>query len=260
MIRSLKFLFSVALLFLISFCNDRTQENKKPTVCILGGTPSSVNIIKEIPDDLKARYHFISFNRPGFGGTANEAWDQKRLFELAEAAGLKKNDFAVIGVSGGGPLAILIANKFKLQHCGIISGMVPANEYFAYADSTFTKPLMSSVLKGYDEFKKTVEGFPNAEEILKQANSPAPVAIRACYDDLHFILSDAHFDKNIFATTSVTWLHGENDQNVALESAQLFLKKFKNADLTIIPGVNHAIDARTFVRQLLNKWEQLPAD
>jgi pimeloyl-ACP methyl ester carboxylesterase len=227
----------------------------KPTVCILGGTPSSAKIIDEIPDDLKSRYNFISFNRPGYGGTVNEAWDENKLFELAAQAGLKKNDFAVIGVSGGGPLAILIAKKFNLQHCGVISGMVPSDEYFAYADSTFTKALMNSVVNGFDEFKKTIESFPNVEEILKQANSPLPKAIRASYDDLDFILTDINFSKKTLRKTKLTWLHGENDKNVALESAQLFLAKFKNAELTVIPDANHAIDARILVRQLLDKWQ-----
>ena len=245
------------ILLLCFYCAMGQQAGEsKPTICILGGTPSSAKIIDEIPDDLKAKYKFISFNRPGYGGTPNEAWDEKRLFELAAQAGLKKNDFAVIGVSGGGPLAILLAKEFHLQHCGIISGMVPASEYFAYADSTFTKSLMNSVVNGFEEFKKTIESFPNVEEILKQADSPLPTAIRASYDDLHFILTGINFKKKIFRKTKLSWLHGENDKNVALESAQLFLAKFKHANLTIIPDANHAIDARTLVRQLLDQWQK----
>src|SRR5687768_8341412 len=247
---------SLIILLLCFSCVISQQAGQgKSTICIIGGTPSSDKILDAIPDDLKNKYNFISFNRPGYGGTANEVWDENRLFELAAQAGLKKNDFAVIGVSGGGLLAILIAKKFHLQHCGVISGMVPANEYFAYADSTFTKSLMNSVVNGYDEFKKTIESFPNVEEILKQANSPVPTAIRASYDDLHFILTGINFNKKTFRKTKLSWLHGENDKNVALESAQLFLAKFMNADLTVIPDANHAIDARTLVRQLLDKWQ-----
>jgi pimeloyl-ACP methyl ester carboxylesterase len=249
-------LFTIILLLSIFSCIGQSARASKPTVCILGGTPSSSKIINEIPDDLKAKYNFISFNRPGYGGTPNETWDEKRLYELASEAGLKKNDFAVIGVSGGGPLAILVAKKFHLKHCGVISGMVPAKEYFAYADSTFTGQLMTSVLKGYDEFKKAIESFPNLEEILKQAESTLPVAIRASYDDLHFILTGINFNKKTFRKVCVDWLHGENDKNVAPESAQLFLSNFRRADLSIIAGSNHAIDARTLVRQLLEKWEK----
>jgi pimeloyl-ACP methyl ester carboxylesterase len=253
MIRSL---CSVILLLSIINCLGQTEGVDKPTICILGGTPSSAKIINEIPDDLKARYNFISFNRPGYGGTPNEAWDEKRLYELAAQAGLKKNDFAVIGVSGGGPLAILIAKKFHLKYCGVISGMVPAKEYFAYADSTFTGPLMRSVVNGYSEFKKTIESFPNVPEILKQAESPVAVAMRGSYDDLHFILTGISFEKKTFRKVHINWLHGENDKNVALESAQLFLSKFRKADLSIIPEASHAIDARILVRQLLEKWKK----
>lgn len=254
MIKTIKYCSTIILFFSVLSVLGQTKEYLKPTICILGGTPSSSKIIDEIPDDLKAKYNFISFNRPGFGGTPNEVWDEKRLFELASQAGLKKNDFGVIGVSGGGPLAILIAAKFHLKHCGVISGMVPAKEYFAYADSTFTKSIMTNVVNGYDEFSKTLNSFPNVEEILKQANSPVPVAIRACYDELHFILSDISYDKKTFSKMKINWLHGENDKNVALESVQLFLSKFKKADLTIIPEAAHAIDARIMVKQLLDKW------
>jgi len=255
MIKTIKYFSTIILLLSFFSVLAQTKEHPKPTICILGGTPSSSKIIDEIPDDLKAKYNFISFNRPGFGGTPNEVWDEKRLFELASQAGLKENDFGVIGVSGGGPLAILIANKFHSKHCGVISGMVPAKEYFAYADSTFTKSIMTNAVNGYDEFKKTIDSFPNVEEVLKQADSPVPVAIRACYDELHFILSDIRYNETTFRKIKISWLHGENDKNVALESVKLFLSNFKKADLTIIPGAAHGIDARIMVRQLLDKWK-----
>lgn len=250
---------AVTLLFILLAGIGKSTAQKrtvvKPNICILGGTPSSAKIIEEIPDDLKAKYNFISFSRPGFDDTPNESWDEKRLFELAKKAGLKKNDFAVVGISGGGPLAILIAEEFDLQHCGVISGMVPAKQYFAYADSTVTKSLMSSVLTDFSDFKKNVERFPNVAEVLKQANSPLPKAIRACYDDLHFTLTNVSFNNNVYNSRKVDWLHGENDKNVALKSVQLFLSKFKKAELTIIPGASHAIDARVLVRQLVEKWQ-----
>lgn len=247
--------YLIFLLFSFFSAFSQSKLPVKPTICILGGTPSSTKIIEEIPIELKAKYNFISFNRPGFGNTLNEVWNENRLFELAKEAGLKKNDFAVIGVSGGGPLAILLARKFKLKHCGVISGMVPGKEYFAYADSTFTKSIMTNVVDGFSEVTKTFDGFPNVAEILKQADSPVPVAIRACYDELHFILTDLDFDKKTFRKTKINWLHGENDKNVALESVQLFLSKFNKVDLNIIPDTAHAVDARVLVSQLIDKWE-----
>lgn len=245
---------TIILLFTIFISDVQVTAQSKQTICIIGGTPSSAKIIDEIPEDLKAKYNFISFNRPGFGGTPNEAWGKNRLFELASQAGLKKNDFAVVGISGGGPLAILIAKKFHLKHCGVISGMVTAKEYFTYADSTFTKSLMISAMNEYGEFKKNIESFPNVEKILKQADSPLSAAMQASYDDLHFILTGISYDKKTFQKTKISWLHGENDKNVALESVQLFLSKFRYADLTIIPEANHSIDARVLVKQLIDKW------
>lgn len=227
---------------------------EKPTICILGGTPSTADIIKEIPQEIKDKYNIISFNRPGFGGTPNSVMNKQKLFELAKKAGLKENDFGIIGISGGGPLAILIASKFKLSHCGVLSGMVSKEAYFPFADSTFTKPLMSSVLPGYDSFKTKVESFPNVEEILKQAGSPKDLAIRGCFDDLNFLLSPHLFTKKDF-NVNITWWHGENDKNVALESVIMFLRDFKNAKLNIIPNESHAIDARIYVNKIVKGWE-----
>ena len=151
-------------------------------------------------------------------------------------------------------MAMIIAKEFHLKHCGIISGMVPAKEYFVFADSTFTKPLMKSVLAGPDEFQKTIESFPNVAEILKQANSPLPAATRASFDDLNFILTKTNFNNKAYKKLKVDWLHGENDKNVALQSVLLFLSKFKKAELTVIPNADHSVDGRIPIRQLLDKW------
>lgn len=247
----------IPIIFLFGFLNGFAQVSQgiKPTICILGGTPSSSNIVDEIPEDLKAKYNFISFNRPGFGNTPNKTWNEDDLFDLASKAGLKSGDFGVIGVSGGGLLAILIAQKFKLKHCGVISGMVPAENYFPFADSTFTKPLMNSVINGFNDFKKAIEGFPDSDEILKQADSPASQAIRASFDELRFILKGAIFSSDAYNQMKITWLHGENDKNVSLKSVQSFLAKFKNSKLTVVPGAAHSIDARLFVRQLADQWD-----
>lgn len=231
-----------------------TTIGKKPTICLIGGTPSTADISNQISKEARDKYNIISFNRPGFGGTPNSVMTKQKLFELAKKAGLKEKDFGVIGISGGGPLAILIADKFKLSHCGVISGMVSKEAYFPYADSTFTKPLMSSVLLGFDSFKTKVESFPNVEEILKQAESPKDLAIRGCFDDLNFLLSPSLFTKKDF-NVNLTWWHGEKDKNVALESVKLFLQDFKNANLNIIPNESHAIDASIYVDKIIKGWE-----
>ncbi len=245
------------LTILLAFTNIKKSSSieKKPTICILGGTPSTADIVEQIPKGIKGKYNIISFNRPGFGGTPNTVMSKQKLFELARKAGLKKNDFGIIGVSGGGPIAILIAHEFKLSHCGVISGMVPREQYFAYADSTFTKPLMNSVLRGFDAFSAYAESFPNYAEILKQAGSPKDLAIRGCFDELNFLLSKSLFTKEIYQTVNVSWWHGAKDKNVALESVKLFLKNFKHTKLNIIPNGSHEIDDRIYVGKLIQSWE-----
>ncbi len=251
-------LFVSSVVFLSAENLNKTKPiEEKPTLCIIGGTPSSDNIVNQISDEIKAKYNIISFNRPGFGGTPNSVMSKQKLFALAKKAGLKKKSFGIIGISGGGPLAILIADEFNISHCGIISGMVSKPAYFAYADSTFTKPLMSSVLHGFDAFKTKVESFPNVGEIIKQAESPKDLAIRGSFDELNFILSDSLFTQKDFNSVNITWWHGEKDKNVALESVRLFLKNFKNSELKIIPNQSHAIDASIYVDKIVKEWENI---
>lgn len=108
MSRFSKFIYlTVGCLFLIIVsCKTNTKEatnNIKSTICIVGGTPSTTDILNFIPDSLKSRYNFISFNRPGFGGSEYKETDESVLYELAKEAGLKEQDYGIIGISGGGP-------------------------------------------------------------------------------------------------------------------------------------------------------------
>jgi pimeloyl-ACP methyl ester carboxylesterase len=254
-IRNFGIINCLLIIFFISSCRQSIAQTK-PTVCILGGTPSTVSILNDIPDSLKTRYNFISFNRPGYGGTKNAQLNEEILFDLAKKAGLKENDYGIIGISGGGPLALLIASKFKLKHCGIVSGMVSKKPFFQFGDSAVTKDVMASVLEGYGQFEQAILKFPNVDEIVKMAgNNSRKAAIRACYDDLYFILNkdlnSAIHDKSFV----IDWYHGEKDVNVPLKSAQLFLKDYQNANLTVIPKATHGIDSRVYIRKLLDSWE-----
>jgi pimeloyl-ACP methyl ester carboxylesterase len=207
-----------------------------------------------IPDSIKAGYHFISFNRPGFGGSKNEELTEKKLYKLAKKAGLKKNDFGIIGISGGAPLSILIASEFKLQHCGVISGMVPNEEYFKYADKAITKDVMTSALGDYVDFEAFSNQFPNLNEIVKRAGaSSKEVALRACYDEFRFVLSGQLFSNKNYSQ-AIDWWHGENDANVPFQSAELFLKKSPNSKLNKITGATHAIDANIYISKIINDW------
>ncbi|WP_100615674.1 alpha/beta fold hydrolase [Confluentibacter citreus] len=259
MIRFLKFIYLaiIGLIFINVSCKTNTKEtsNIKPTICIVGGTPSTTDILNFIPDSLKEKYNFISFNRPGFGGTEYTETNEALLYELAKNAGLKEHDYAIIGTSGGGPIAMLLASKFKLKHCGVISGMVSKDTYFEFADVAITKDLFTKVLVGYDGFKDAVLKFPNLDQIAKQAGTESEeMFIKASYNDLKYILSEslyAAINKDIY----VDWWHGENDVNVPFKSAELFTKDYENITLNVIHNASHEIDSTIYIEKLIDGWE-----
>lgn len=247
--------FTFCLILVLQGCTGLFHTNK-PTVCILGGTPSTKEILNLIPDSIKSHYNLISFNRPGFGGSENEKLSEEVLYKLAKDAGLKKNDFGIIGVSGGAPLSILIASKFKLKHCGIISGMVPKEAYFKYADKAITKSIMESALADYKDFEASAKQFPNLDEIVKQAGANSKeVALRACYDEFNFILADSLFSTLKDHSLKIDWWHGEDDVNVPTESVELFLSDYPNSKLNRIAKANHEIDANVYISKILKEWK-----
>jgi len=248
--------FISCLVFILEGCSGLFHPQKeKPTICILGGTPSTKEILNLIPDSIKSQYNLISFNRPGFGGSGNGKLTNELLYQLAKEAGLKKHDFGIIGVSGGAALSILLASEFELKHCGIISGMVSGEAYFKYADKAVTKDVMAAALGDYADFEASAQRFPNLDEIVKQAGANSKeVALRACFDEFNFILSDSLFsDKD--HSIKIEWWHGADDVNVPIESVELFLTNFPNADLKKIPKVNHEIDANVYISKILKDWK-----
>ncbi len=249
----------LCLVFIFTGCkyfSPSKQKINKPTICILGGTPSTKDILNLIPDSIKSNYHFISFNRPGFGGSKNEKLTKTMLYELAKEAGLKKNDFGIIGISGGAPLSILIASEFHLKHCGIISGMVSKEAFFQYEKKAITSGVMKTALTEYKDFEATALQFPNLDEIVKQAGAVSKeVALRACFDEFNFILEDNLFQKTKANSIKIDWWHGEEDVNVPIESVELFLKDFPKASLNKITNANHDIDANVYISKALNKWK-----
>lgn len=252
-----KSVFLICSLILCFSCKTKSSDSTeaKRTICIIGGTPSTSAILNFIPDSLKTKYNFISFNRPGFGGTDIEQTSNETIIELAKKAGLKEGDFGVIGISGGAPMALLLASKLKLKHCGIISGMVPKETYFKFADSAITKDLFTNVLAGYDEFKASVLKFPNLDAIAKQAGTDSEeLFIKASFNEFNYILSEEPYTA-INEDIVIDWWHGENDSNVPFRSAALFLKDFNNAQLNKISNASHNINSVTYIEKLINQWE-----
>lgn len=253
------FIYVVFGFLFVSSCKNNStaiQEEKKPVICLLGGTPSTKEVITMIPEALQKKYRFISFNRPGFGGSDNAIITKELVYELAREAGLETNDFGVIGISGGAPMAILLASEFKLKHCGIISGMVPKEHYFKHSSTAVTRDLFSMALGDYDAFYDTVMQFPNANAIIELAGAPsADSAVRACYDEFNFILSDDLFANNEHLAVPMDWFHGDKDVNIPLAAIEEFLKNAPKTKLQIVKDADHGMDANIYITQLLSLWE-----
>lgn len=229
--------------------------SERPVVCVLGGTPSDTTILQLIPDSVKSAYKVISFNRPGFGGTPNRELSKRLLFQLAREAGLRKHDYGVIGISGGAPLAILLASKFRLRHCGVVSGMVAREAFFRFGEKAVTREIMEAALGDFPNFSRITSQFPNIDAIVRMGGSVSPeAAIRACYDEFRFVLSDSLFQRSEERRVAIDWWHGDKDVNVPYESAVLFLKNFPNAQLHTVQGKDHALDANFYIAALLKAW------
>jgi len=243
-------------LYLLTFLLVENNSLKpRPTICIIGGTPSTKEILNHISASIKSNYNFISFNRPGFGGSKNEKLSEDMLYKLAKDAGLKTNDFGIIGISGGAPLSILIASKFKLKHCGVISGMVSKEAYFRYSDKSITKSVTENALKDYKDFEASAVRFPNLDEIVKQAGAKSKeIALQACYDEFNFILAENLFSTIKDNSLKIDWWHGEDDFNVPIQSVELFLSNYRNSKLNRIAKANHNVDIKLYISKILEEW------
>ncbi len=252
-------IISISLILLFSLNPKRIvaqTSSTKPTICVLGGLPSTVKVLEQIPDSLKSKYHFISFNRPGFGGSENVKLSNEKLIELAKEAGLQQNDFGIIGLSAGAPMALLLAEEFNLKHCGVISGMVTGESYLKYADSTITKQIMDLAMKPFSEFKQIMSGFPNIEGFVKEAGAvDKSTAIRAFYNELNYMISEDLSSGLKDKTLSIEWYHGKKDKNVTLESVQHFLAPYKNSNLTVVPDAGHNLKSSIYIEKILKDWD-----
>lgn len=252
-----KYIIFVLYILIVS-CQTKRQNqiDIKPTILILGGTPSTSNIVTYLPDSLKSKYRFISFSRPGFGGTQTKELNRKMLISLAHESGLQQGDYGVIGISGGAMMAITLAKEFKLKNCGIIGGMVTKDAYFNHADSAITKAIFEMALRSYSEFYDAVSQFPNVDQIIEMAEAPSKdIAIKACYDEFNYLLSDNFFENNEINKVNITWYHGENDRNVPLDAVKEFLSKWPTSNLVTIADKDHSIDPNDYIGSLLSDWK-----
>ena len=65
------------------------------------------------------------------------------------------------------------------------------------------------------------------------------------------------FIKNKVNPLKIDWWHGEDDVNVPIASAELFLKDYPNAKLNRVAKATHGIDANVYISKLLRQWNPI---
>ncbi len=221
--------------------------------------------------DMRARdlnLRIIAVNRPGYGNSDFQIdrtlldWPDD-ISELADS--LKIDSFSVLGVSGGGPYAIVCAYKIsgRLKKVGVVSGMGPYNapEMENGASAVILKSprfIQNMMFKG---FKKTIQknpdkitkrmrkGFPDADRKIIDIPQERDILLNALYEGLSAGPEGAKQDAEIykgdwgFALEDVDHLvylwHGEEDLSVRIETGKYVADNLANCEPTYYPGEGH---------------------
>lgn len=248
------------------------------------GWPAS-RLSAEIYDKLAKKLHIriISPDRPGFG--LSDYQENRTLLNwpddvVALASHLKIKKFAVIGVSGGGPYAVVCAYKIpeRLTRAGIVVGLGPilgpqsvegilwiakigwltfgryplirrisaASQYLNYRYGLFL---------GINRFtwgKADRYMFDNSG-LTKRLNDTIREGFRQGYKgpelDLKLYCTDWGFDLKKIRTKTYLW-YGEKDQNASLAMGKYYAWQIPGSKLTIYPNEGHLI-AITHAEQIL---------
>jgi len=223
----------------------------------------------------KNRIRVIAPDRPGIGHSAPQAhrsltdWPAD-VRAMAEHYGIRR--FAVLGVSGGGPYAIVTAQAMpgKVTAAAVVSGVPPLDEP---GDVNMLAPHYRSLLQGHQSHPATMRAafrvgrplishlIPDAFIHLALLRLPAPDrAVLANSRTFSIIIggmrrswascSDGVHDDAVIYTrpwgfplsqvrTRVDIWHGAKDSNFPPELARKLAAHIPGARLHIVPGEGH---------------------
>jgi len=232
-------------------------------VLYLHGIPSSR--LEHWPDDAalaRLDVRLVTFDRPGYGRSGpmpgrvllDCAADVERL---ADHLGLE--DFAVAGISGGGPFVLAVAWALSdrvtraaiscglgpLDRPGALEGMSPANaEEFEIARQEPDR--LTALLEGLDLLAAMPEDemaafglVPGLAEMMLQSASEATRQgwLGVVADDLAFV-GPWGFDLDEITVALRLW-HGDRDALVPIHHSQFVAAQVPSAQLNTCAGEGH---------------------
>jgi len=229
---------SVLLLFFgcFGFCAHARD------VLILGGTPSSRESLRTwgaAGDALGIRTHLLE--RPGFGDTppserSFEHWQEIVVDYLRQH---RINDFAVVGISGGGPHALACG---LLPNCNMVVLVSSCGPYEAFIDSPLLSPFNRSIFraaraKDRAEVTRLLETRPDLRRFdpaaFKQGTDPSVDELILLMQPWPFPLADIRCSVHAF--------HGATDSAAPVTGLDGLATQLPSFAITLFPDRGHDI-------------------
>jgi pimeloyl-ACP methyl ester carboxylesterase len=251
---------------------------KGPSVFVFHGTPGSrLQVSFDEKTIASSGVRFIAIDRPGYGHSTYQRG--RRLVDWASdvaclADHLKISQFAVAGVSGGGPHAAVCARFLsdRVTGAAIVSGVGPFADSgleggdmiginrtitrLAAASPSMLVPLFAAqefIMRHWPEpaLRAALRQFPDADAavlrrddvhaaFLEDARRTAPTAARAAAQDFAIFASDWGFRLEEITVPVHVW-HGDADRNVPFSHGRYQAATIPGAVLHECPGEGHLL-------------------
>ena len=238
----------------------------------LHGTPGAR---RQIPVEARAYalergIRLIGLDRPGVGSSSPHRYDNVAAFapdlaEVLEALGI--DDFAIIGLSGGGPYALGVAHAMpdRVTAAGILGGVAPTvgPDRIEGGATLSTWPIGEPAISIYGRLSPQADRELLArpeframflDDLLhggsRRMNAPfADVVVFA--RDWGFRVGDV--------TVPVRWWHGDADHIIPYAHGEHMVSLLPDAKLFEMPGESHLSTlhmATDIIDELLALWDQ----
>ncbi|MWG33747.1 alpha/beta fold hydrolase [Halomarina oriensis] len=250
------------------------------TVLFFHGTPGSRVCIPTIDTTSNTDVHLITVDRPGYGQSTEHRdralsdWAAD-ISELTDTLGI--DEFAVVGLSGGGPHALACGASLssRVQSVGVISGMAPVRWGTTRGMSTFNRfgflvarylpALLPFVLRpmarrsqsdptlvidaARSRYAEPDQSLLDDATIRRCMTSELTAAyqqgVRGHVDDLVALSQDWGFDVGDIDVPVRLW-HGGKDRNAPFSMAERLARHIPQSELRAYPDEGHLLVYRHF--------------